>query len=323
MKKFNLNLISRYRTELMGLATIGIIVCHTKANGVVMPNWLWFIFQFGSVGTAIFLFLSGVGIWYSLRKIEYERFLGGGVISWYKKRYIKLFIPFLIIALPYYAYMTICEGHSFWSFIWGITTVEYWISGGGVWFVSVIAVLYLLSPWWSMLIHKTGWNMFLSILAFLTILLCGKWINHSSRICFYFLGFGLAPYIEKGLSIKWLPLLACSALLYIACLLPALDFFPRYVFYVPFGIILPCIFFNTRWSGKKNFIWRFMGNISLESYLTNIFLPTFFIQSVWIKNYHGLICGNNLGYFLVIIVGVILSYLSHQLSGNILSKIYK
>lgn len=93
--RFNLNLISRYRTELMGLATLGIIVCHTKANGVAMPGWLWAVFQFGSVGTAMFLFLSGMGIWYSLRKIDFGQYWWRQVVAWYKKKYIKLFVPFL------------------------------------------------------------------------------------------------------------------------------------------------------------------------------------------------------------------------------------
>lgn len=319
--RFNLNLISRYRTELMGLATIGIIVCHTKANGVSMPGWLWSIFQFGSVGTAIFLFLSGMGIWYSLRNVKYD---GKGIVAWYKKRFIKLFVPFLILSVPYFAYVSISERYGFWFFISMISTVGYWFNGEGLWFVSVIVILYLISPWWALLIRKTGLNLVLSVFAFLLILACSQWIDHVNRICFFFLGFGFAPYIEKGTTIRWFPLLACMALLYLICsIVPWLDFFPKYIIYIPFFVILPCIFFGIHRMEKLNTVWRFMGKISLESYLSNVFLPAFFIRAAWIKGYPLLSKGNWIGYLLVIVVGITLAWLVHLLSNKILSKILK
>lgn len=58
----NLQLLSRHRTELMGLSALGIIACHTQANGVVMSGWLWQIFSLGQLGVSVFFFLSGMGI---------------------------------------------------------------------------------------------------------------------------------------------------------------------------------------------------------------------------------------------------------------------
>lgn len=193
-----------------------------------------------------------------------------------------------------------------------------------MWFISVIIVLYLISPWWVLLIRMTGHGLLLSVFAFLFILSSGKWMDHACRTCFFFLGFGMAPFIEKGITIRWLPWLACLALLYFICsYVPWLDFFPRYVFYVPIFIILFCMFFDTQWMQKLNGIWRFMGKISLESYLTNVFLPVFFIRAAWIKDHPVLGKGNWIGYLLVAVIGMTLAWLVHQLSNKILSKILK
>lgn len=68
MNNFNLQEISNHRTALMGIATLMIIVCHAPASGVKMPIYLTKIFGLGNYGVDIFLFLSGIGCYYSLSK---------------------------------------------------------------------------------------------------------------------------------------------------------------------------------------------------------------------------------------------------------------
>lgn len=320
--RFNFHLFSRYRTELMGLSAMGIIACHTYANGVVMPGWLWQFFSLGQLGVSVFFFLSGMGIWFSLREIQFER---GGVMYWYSRRFKKLFVPFLILALPFFAWQTISEGKNLWFFISRITTIEFWISGGGAWFVSVLVALYLISPWWEWLLCRTGLRTFLSAIAFLLVLCFGGFVmNHSSEICFYFMGFWTAQYVQEDHSIRWLPIIAGTlALYFVFRFIPQLQFFPRSVFLVPLFVILPCLFFELSWTKSISRICGFMGNISLESYLTNVFLPSFFVQAAWINVHPLLNKGNWFGYFLVVVVGITLAWLVHQLSNKILSKTQK
>ena len=71
MRIFELGLFSRFRSELMGIAAIMIIVCHMPANGVDMPAIASKIFQAGGVGCDIFLFLSGFGLSVSLSKYRF------------------------------------------------------------------------------------------------------------------------------------------------------------------------------------------------------------------------------------------------------------
>lgn len=66
--KFELEDLSNKRTQLMGLATLMIIICHTSASHVLMPHWLSKLMDLGNYGVDIFLFLSGLGLFYSLSK---------------------------------------------------------------------------------------------------------------------------------------------------------------------------------------------------------------------------------------------------------------
>ena len=50
MFKYNVKQISKFRTPLMGIATILIFIVHAPDNGVVMPNALKTICALGSLG---------------------------------------------------------------------------------------------------------------------------------------------------------------------------------------------------------------------------------------------------------------------------------
>ena len=76
-RQFDFGDISRYRTQLMGLATLMIIACHAPASGVLMPPVFAKVLSYGNFGVDIFLFLSGLGLFYSLSKRPVEN---GGVI---------------------------------------------------------------------------------------------------------------------------------------------------------------------------------------------------------------------------------------------------
>lgn len=78
--KYNVKQISKFRTPLMGIATILIFIVHAPDNGVMMPNALKTICALGSLGVDLFLLLSGFGLWYSLNRLCLDKTLGGGKI---------------------------------------------------------------------------------------------------------------------------------------------------------------------------------------------------------------------------------------------------
>lgn len=82
MKDLNLGLFSRYRGELMGVATLLIILCHMYPNGVKMPIFMRYVLANGGAGCDVFLFLSGFGICHSYHgNIVKEKLYGIGMAS--------------------------------------------------------------------------------------------------------------------------------------------------------------------------------------------------------------------------------------------------
>lgn len=82
MKTIHLGDLSRYRTELMGLSAVLILICHAYAY-VELPEVVRYMLSLGNMGVDLFLFLSGMGMWYSLSKNR----MGGGKILVFRKVY--------------------------------------------------------------------------------------------------------------------------------------------------------------------------------------------------------------------------------------------
>lgn len=108
MIQFNVQNISKYRGQLMGIATLLVIFGHSVGNGVAMPRWMESLCGLSSVGVDIFLLVSGLGLWYSLTSLNGNNF--ERVNIWYLRRYKRILIPYLIILASrrYYLYYTGC-----------------------------------------------------------------------------------------------------------------------------------------------------------------------------------------------------------------------
>lgn len=140
--KLKIQMLSTYRNLLMGLAAIGVFVMHFIVQGVLaFPSPLkkieTVLLLWGSSGVDVFCLLSGFGLFYSLEK-------NPKLSQYYKKRVIRVYIPFLLITIPGYLFflkISIKKSLIKW------TTLYLWVSGNdGTWFVSFIIVMYLLSP---------------------------------------------------------------------------------------------------------------------------------------------------------------------------------
>lgn len=156
-RQVDLAWISEYRLHLMGIATLGVLLCHAVGRGVAMPNVLAYIFNLGNYGVDIFLFLSGMSMYFSLkgRKVSLEQ--------WYKKRFLKIMIPFLLIAIPVYAVKCIVSNQDFVAYILDITTLSYWKEHGSAWYVAMLLPLYLVTPLLGKVIDKSKYPVMASI----------------------------------------------------------------------------------------------------------------------------------------------------------------
>lgn len=89
MIQFNVQDISEYRGQLMGIATLLVIFGHSVGNGVAMPRWMESLCGLSSVGVDIFLLVSGLGLWYSLTSLNGNN-VQQGVRCWYLRRYKRI-----------------------------------------------------------------------------------------------------------------------------------------------------------------------------------------------------------------------------------------
>ena len=65
----NSNLLSKYRTELFGISTIGILIVHSNdviQAGGTLTELIRKLFAFGGIAVYVFVFLSGIGLYFSI-----------------------------------------------------------------------------------------------------------------------------------------------------------------------------------------------------------------------------------------------------------------
>lgn len=129
MKMKYIESISNYRSFLMGISIIMIMFFHNLWVRDVI--WLMPLNFFGDFGVDVFLFLSGFGIVYSLRKNNLKTF--------FKNRFVRI-IPLCVI----------CGFSKFLVSHYIIKNDELWgwqtFIGFDLWYVKAILILYFLSP---------------------------------------------------------------------------------------------------------------------------------------------------------------------------------
>lgn len=155
------------RAELMALAIIGVLVTHL--NGLfeattpaisIMKKGINFLFQ--SVYVEGFIFLSGMGVFYSLRKNK--------IGIYYKNRIKRVVLPFMLIGFLFF--MILCRGDLL-RFLAMLTTAEFWLHGNyyGMWYIAIALFCYLIAP----MIYDFVFKSNMAVVAKLTVVLLVIW----------------------------------------------------------------------------------------------------------------------------------------------------
>ena len=145
-----IRVISQNRTELMALAIILVILCHSTVpiNGPF--QWAFSaIRQFCQIGVDIFLFLSGLGVYFSLKK-------NNSVLEFCKKRAVRLFVPYIMV-LSIWGFAQIFHNTTggIIGFIYSYSLITFFLRGDlSEWYIAAITVLYLFSPWLVKYVNK-------------------------------------------------------------------------------------------------------------------------------------------------------------------------
>lgn len=292
MKTFNLNLISKYRSELMGFSILWIWFLHMSCK---FPFPISTIQSIGATGVDIFFFVSAIGLYYSYSKSE-------DTFQFYKRRFFRIIPTYLIIAIPYRIYDIISEeGYNgisafIGSLIKKIFLIEFWTeSSASLWYIPSILICYLLYP----VLYKIfdlKRNKILRIFSFaiLSALSVGfiifltvkdfprptdRWFF---RIPTFLLGCLLAPYVKKGCRIKSSNILWIFSFIIIFGIFTFLNIKTEYLYYgniiwvslfnslfaIPLLVLIPC-FFEKFKVQKLSGLLKFFGKYTLELYMLN------------------------------------------------------
>lgn len=108
--ELNLNVLSKNRTQLMGIGAIFVLICHSIQHVSFQPI-IMYVISYCNIGVDIFLFTSGMGLFYSLTKLNInQQYNIKKIIKWYTYRYIRIIIPYLLIMVSLETYTQLVWG---------------------------------------------------------------------------------------------------------------------------------------------------------------------------------------------------------------------
>lgn len=142
--KLNYSLLSKYRSVLFGAAICLIMAFHFAEDSIKYQNargLLYAIFNQAVIGVEIFLFLSGMGLYFSFKK-------NGNLLQFYKKRLVRVIVPVLLV-LPFFWFISdlVIKKQTAADFWFDLSFCSLFAEGNKqFWFIAAILFFYLLFP---------------------------------------------------------------------------------------------------------------------------------------------------------------------------------
>lgn len=287
MKDYNYNLMSRYRTQLMGLAMLWVLFYHMSMT-IQLPI-ISHLKQIGYGGVDIFLMLSSLGLYYSYQK-------GSNCLSFYKRRLKRIVPTYFPVVFGYYLLLYLLNLAPLKALFYNATTLSFWLHTNYMfdWYIPALIALYLIAPLVLSIFNKqtTPRSKYLMIGMFilaslsLSLLIIPSKFNYliifTSRIPIFLIGIIMGEWSKsnKAITSKHLLLHFVALIIGLSVLFLFINHFEPYLWryglwWWPFILITPplCIFsclllemiMNVH--SKTLGLFTFFGILSLEIYL--------------------------------------------------------
>lgn len=194
-------MISQYRSQLMGLAILFVVLFH-----VMVPRTSPFygLCRMGNIGVDIFLFVSGIGLWFAWEKRPQTSYF-------LKRRYQRIYPTWFIVATAYYLPILLrheLSSYRILDFVGDITINDgFWrFDELTFWYIPATLLLYLVSPFYLKLISKQPAMRWLPVL-FIVWCIAVQWVTpiHNtvghieifwSRVPIFFIGMSLGKTVQ-------------------------------------------------------------------------------------------------------------------------------
>lgn len=144
-KLFSYEYLSKYRNVLMGLQIILIIIFHFTADAYyVRDSRLVNLFYkyIRSSGVDMFLFLSGMGLYFSWKKNKKAK-------QFYIKRFTRILVPYFIVAVPAWLWLDIFYEYKGWmAFVQDLFFISFFTEGTRwFWYILMALFCYWIFPY--------------------------------------------------------------------------------------------------------------------------------------------------------------------------------
>ena len=277
-------LLSRYRSQLMGLATLWVMLFHAYPFHFGVPA-LDAVKEVGFCGVDVFILLSGMGLSLSLQKHRGQECLG----SYYRRRFLRILPAYWLVVGAYSLWLRLQGRVSLTVAAWSMSTLHYWfhIPNSFNWYVPAQLAFYLLSPLFVGALVRSRHREALTLLSFpVSFLLCrvtavigiGYIADFLYRLPDFAVGCLIGCYLIEGREMAtrdralWGGLAAFGAAL---CLLRVAGGVYISFCYCAAALAVPACFLICRglerlpWKGPERFL-GLLGANSLEIYLLNV-----------------------------------------------------
>ena len=154
-----MDVVLKYRSQIYGILSIWVLLFHLNAQ-IGFPELgikpLSELIKRGDMAVDVFLFLAGYCASLSLARCDKRD-------AFMKKRFLRVGLPLLIIAIPYFAWRDCFVNHlGLLRFCYDVSGLSFWVGGDlDIWFGVAIILLYLLSPAIYRIIRDKTFNTYL------------------------------------------------------------------------------------------------------------------------------------------------------------------
>jgi peptidoglycan/LPS O-acetylase OafA/YrhL len=338
----NWQIISKNRNLLFGVAIIWVMLRHSMEYPGI-KKWIGFqkskylaetfnLVNMGGIGVDIFLFLSGIGLYYSFSK-------NSNIKEFYIKRLKRVLIPYLILGGAYLIIRDVISQGDMVSFFKDISWITYYTEGLTThWYINFILLMYLIYPVIYYLLENKYRNLFFVLLLACSFSIIYVMYNYNlelfqnidksvTRIPIFIIGcyWGKFVKLKKPITDFWIiyalvvPLVG-GIFQYIGYL----DLFPwkvsSRIWYGMMAISL-CILFSlllsvTELKHLKKLL-NLAGTLSLELYLTHIAMKGI-LKRICSDYAEWSMAKSCLLYFIgVIVVSFVISIVYHSISNKL------
>ena len=290
IKNIELADISRYRGELMGAAMLFIILFHVQ---LPRSDMFFGLRRMGNIGVDLFLFLSGIGLWFSWMKDREGENLRQKTVGFYLRRLLRIYPTWLVMASLFYVgdFMGAGKYSKNLADLLGDVLVnwDFWLHDElTFWYIPATMMLYLLAPPYMELIRRHPIYRWLPVVMVMWCVIV-QWVTpiHQavghieifwSRVPIFFIGINMSEAVRSKQSVDgqaiWLILLMFGVALSASIFLEQVRHgqFPLFVermLYIPLTVttvlLLNAVFRHTpQWFNRA---LSFVGAVSLEIYL--------------------------------------------------------